>query len=117
MASKAANNAPKRPSKTRLKATVAARQKAARKPTSSPTPAAAPPDSPAQTNKQGLLIARLSTATGATIAELSALTGWQAHTVRGTISGALRKRLGLRVLRDKPAGGESRYRIETAGRV
>ena len=34
---------------------------------------------------------------GATIEQMTALTGWQPHTVRGTISGVLRKRLGLNV--------------------
>jgi len=32
-----------------------------------------------------------------TIEQLTELTGWQPHTVRGTISGALRKRLKLNV--------------------
>ena len=67
---------------------------------------------PSSATKQSQLITALSTPTGATIAALTAITGWQPHTVRGTISGALRKRLGLQVVRDKTAGGESRYRIE-----
>ena len=68
-------------------------------------------DVPSSATKQAQLITALSAPTGATIASLTALTGWQPHTVRGTISGALRKRLGLQVVRDKTAGGESRYRI------
>jgi hypothetical protein len=116
MTTKAANNAPRKSLKTRAKAAVAVRRKAARQ-SASPAAAVASPGSPAPRTKQGQLIAQLSTATGATIAELIALTGWQAHTVRGTISGTLRKRLGLRVIRDKPASGESRYRIETSART
>ena len=48
-------------------------------------------------NKQARLIALLRSAKGGTIEQMTALTGWQAHTVRGTISGVLRKRLGLNV--------------------
>ena len=32
---------------------------------------------------------------GATIAEIVEATGWQPHTVRGALAGALKKRLGL----------------------
>ena len=107
----------KAPGKTRAKATVAVRHKAARKaaPRTKPTPVRPAPPSPE--TKQGQLIAQLSTPAGATIADLTALTGWRAHTVRGAISGALRKRLGLRVTCEKTAGGESRYRIETGARA
>jgi hypothetical protein len=52
----------------------------------------------ATTSKQARLIALLQSDPGATIAQMRSLTGWQAHTVRGTISGALRKRLGLTVV-------------------
>jgi hypothetical protein len=44
------------------------------------------------------LIALLQSEPGATISQMRSLTGWQAHTVRGTISGALRKRLELNVV-------------------
>lgn len=48
-------------------------------------------------SKQSQLIAMLRTPTGGSIEQLTQLTGWQPHTVRGTISGALRKRLKLNV--------------------
>ncbi len=38
---------------------------------------------------------------GATLAELQKATGWQAHSVRGAISGTLRKKLGLAVTIDE----------------
>ena len=60
------------------------------------------------TSKQARVIALLGSAGGASIAQMIALTGWQAHTVRGTISGVLRKRLGLTV---ECAAGESGARV------
>jgi hypothetical protein len=48
---------------------------------------------------------------GATIAQLSKAFRWQPHTVRGALSGALKKKLGLKIISDKPEGGERIYRI------
>jgi hypothetical protein len=48
---------------------------------------------------------------GATIAQMMAGTGWQAHTVRGAISGMIRKRLGYAVVTEKGADGQRAYRI------
>ena len=48
---------------------------------------------------------------GATIAQMMANTGWQAHSVRGTISGMVRKRLGYEVITEKGADGQRAYRI------
>lgn len=48
---------------------------------------------------------------GATIAQMMAGTGWQAHTVRGAISGMVRKRLGYEVVTEKSADGQRAYRI------
>lgn len=67
---------------------------------------------PARDSKQARLIASLRAEPGITIAQMMALTGWQAHTVRGTLSGVLRKKLGLNVTSSVAAdGGERRYRI------
>ncbi len=75
----------------------------------SPTPA---PDNSARDSKQARLIALLSSKPGATIDQMKELTGWQAHTVRGTISGVLRKRLGLTVTCESSADSGGRlYRI------
>ena len=41
---------------------------------------------------------------GATIDEIVAATGWQAHTVRGAFAGALKKKLGLEVTSEKVEG-------------
>jgi len=48
---------------------------------------------------------------GATIAQISAVTGWQAHTVRGCMAGALKKKLGLTIDSVKESGGERVYRV------
>jgi hypothetical protein len=48
---------------------------------------------------------------GATIAEMTGATGWQPHSVRGFLSGSLKKKLGLEVTSTKEADGERRYRI------
>lgn len=71
------------------------------------------PTAPIGTSKQARLIALLASATGASIAQMVALTGWQAHTVRGTISGVLRKRLGLNVACAAGDSGVSIYRLVT----
>jgi hypothetical protein len=48
---------------------------------------------------------------GATVAEMTGATGWQAHSVRGFLSGSLKKKLGLEVTSTKSAAGERRYRM------
>jgi Protein of unknown function (DUF3489) len=70
------------------------------------SPAARRPDS-----KQALLVDLLRRKEGATIAEAVKVTGWQPHSVRGAISGALKKRLGLAVNSDKVEGRGRVYRI------
>lgn len=61
--------------------------------------------------KQAKLIELLRRKRGATIAEASAETGWQAHSVRGAISGALKKKLGLAVTSEVEDGRGRVYRI------
>ncbi len=58
--------------------------------------------------KQALLIDLLQRKTGATITDLVHATGWQPHSVRGAISGTLKKKLGLTVTSET---------IEKRGRV
>ena len=61
--------------------------------------------------KQALLIALLQRVEGAAIAEIIAETGWQAHTVRGAISGALKKKLCLPITSEKVEGRGTVYRL------
>lgn len=63
--------------------------------------------------KQEILIERLRK--GATIAELTQATGWQAHSVRGAISGTLKKKLGLAVSSEKTEDKNRVYRIVARG--
>jgi hypothetical protein len=61
--------------------------------------------------KQATLIAMLKRPNGATVNQVIESTGWLAHTVRGAISGALKKKLGLNVVSEKSPSGERAYRI------
>lgn len=78
------------------------------------TPQKAPADSgpaPRTGSKLELLIARLSQVEGATLEELMAITGWQKHSVRGAISGALKTRRKLDVTSTVVEGRGRVYRI------
>jgi len=50
---------------------------------------------------------------GASIAQLVSLTGWQPHSVRGAMSGALKKQRGLTITSVK-SGSERVYKIGAA---
>ena len=62
-------------------------------------------------SKQAQVIAMLKRPEGATIAQICAATGWQAHTVRGTFAGAFKKKLGLEITSSKEQGSERIYTI------
>jgi hypothetical protein len=61
--------------------------------------------------KQAAMISMLRRPEGATIAQLCAVTGWQAHTVRGAFAGAFKKKLGLTLVSEKTKGADRVYRI------
>ncbi len=64
--------------------------------------------------KQALLMDLLKRKNGATIEKIVAATGWQPHSVRGAISGTLKKKMGLMVTSEKPGDAPRRYRIVAA---
>jgi len=66
---------------------------------------------PREGTKQATLIAMLRAPDGATIEEITAATNWQSHTVRGAMSGALKKKLGLEVTSEKIEGRGRVYRL------
>jgi len=62
-------------------------------------------------SKQATVIEMLHRPNGVTINEICEATGWQAHTVRGTFAGALKKKLGLNITSFKDTGATRVYRI------
>jgi hypothetical protein len=66
-------------------------------------------------NKKAIVIALMSRAKGATLAEIMETTGWQKHTVRGFVSN-LGNKGGVAIESLKNASGERTYRILKLGR-
>lgn len=66
---------------------------------------------PRPDSKKAVILGLLRRKGGATLAELMAATGWQAHSVRGFVSGTLRKKIGLAVESNRNSSGERCYRI------
>ena len=62
-------------------------------------------------SKKARILELLRQPDGATLKDLMAVTGWQAHSVRGFISGAIVKKMGLKVESQKRADGERAYSI------
>ena len=91
-----------------VKTVVAIRQRAAElTEATKPTPRAG--------TKQAMLIALLQAPEGATMEQIIAATGWQAHSARGAMSGALGKKLGLVVTSAKNDDRGRVYRICPSG--
>lgn len=61
-------------------------------------------------SKQATLIKLLERPSGASIDEMTKATGWQRHSIRGMMSGVLKKRLGLSITSEKEERGRI-YRI------
>lgn len=87
---------------------------------SEPTPAATPDITDAvparkpttrPNSKQATVLQMLQRPEGATIAQISAITGWQSHSVRGLLAGNFKKKLGLVIHSEKPESGDRVYHV------
>lgn len=106
-----------KPKKAAKPAKAAKPPKAAKQPKPAKV-AKAKPEKPAKAagepranSKQAELIAMLQRPNGASIAEAAEKFGWEQHTVRGAIAGALKKKLGLPVQSAKEEGRGTVYRL------
>lgn len=77
-----------------------------------PTDSASTPIQRREGTKQDMLIAMLRAPEGATIDEIVAATGWQAHSARGAMSGVLKKKLGLTITSEKVEGRGRVYALK-----
>jgi hypothetical protein len=62
-------------------------------------------------SKTAKVLDLLKRSDGVTLKELMKLTGWQAHSVRGFLSGTVNKKMGLAVTSTKGEDGERSYRV------
>ena len=65
-------------------------------------------------SKQQRCLDLLARKYGANLTELAAETGWQPHSIRGFISGVVRRKLGHTVISILDPDGVRRYRIDTS---
>ena len=63
-------------------------------------------------SKTAQVVDLLKRPSGATLKEVMKATGWQAHSVRGFISGTLGKKMGLTVISTKAEDGERTYSLK-----
>jgi Protein of unknown function (DUF3489) len=84
--------------------------KNARPSRATPTAKAAPmKERPASKSNQILSLLRRKQ--GASLGEMQLASGWQSHSVRGYLSGTVKKRMGLKLSSTRPKDGERRYAI------
>ncbi len=66
---------------------------------------------PREGSKKAIVLELLRRPEGATLADIMGATGWMAHSVRGFLSGALAKKMGLAIESVKTSNGSRTYRI------
>jgi hypothetical protein len=66
---------------------------------------------PRESSKKAIILDLLRRKQGATLAEIGKATGWQAHSIRGFVSGTLMKQMDLPVESFRNALDERTYRI------
>ena len=86
--------------------------KAAKQAAKAPKAAKPKAESAREGSKTATVLALIQRAKGATLAEIMKTTSWQAHSVRGFISGTLGKKLGLTVISSKGKDGERSYSVK-----
>ena len=64
--------------------------------------------------KANAILDLLRSKTGASIEDMTKATGWQSHSVRGFLSGTVKKRMGLTVKNEPDKEGVRRYRIASS---
>ena len=69
---------------------------------------------PAGVSKSAQIINLLKRLSGASVPEMMRATTWQAHSVRGFMSGTLKSKQGLSIVSEQTAGKDRRYRIADA---
>jgi hypothetical protein len=67
---------------------------------------------PRDGSKTAKVLDLLKRAGGVTLKELMKATGWQPHSVRGFLSGAVGKKMGLKVISTKGEDGERSYSVK-----
>ncbi len=87
----------------------------AKKPSEDPTateePVGPKERKPREGTKQQQMIDLLRRPQGASLLEIVEATGWQQHTIRGAMAGALKKKLGLTITSEKDQSRGRVYRI------
>ena len=61
--------------------------------------------------KGNMILTLLRRSKGASLVDLCEATNWQAHSVRGFLSGTVRKRMGLELSSKLDGKGQRRYRL------
>ena len=70
-----------------------------------------------KSTKANAILDLLKSKTGASIEDMTKATGWQSHSVRGFLSGTVKKRMGLTVEKEPDKDGVRRYRITSSEAV
>ncbi len=66
---------------------------------------------PREGSKKAIVLDLLKRTEGATLKEIMSATAWEAHSVRGFISGSLGKKMGLKIESEKRADGVRAYKL------